>query len=132
MNGMARSAIAACAMLILFLLAGERAAGETIDMARPLDIPTERLERPRPEQERSLRSRAALEPAAVVKWAKQRAKKELGPAFDDYELKAVVFDPTTRLWSVTFDPKRHRGATAACLIVFVQDDTHDTEVGRCG
>ncbi len=112
----------------------EAGAPETyIQIARPIDIPTERLERPRPEQDRAQRNqqKPALRHADVIGLAKVAAKKELGKSFDDYELKAVVFDPTTNTWSVTFDPKPPRRFSEGCLIVFVRDETKDTDLARC-
>lgn len=102
-------------------------------LSRPPDIPTERLERPRPEQDRSVsgQPKAGLRQADVIALAKAAAKKELGKSFDDYELKAVVFDPTASTWSVTFDPKPPRRSSEACVIVLVRDDTKDTDLTRC-
>jgi hypothetical protein len=104
-----------------------------LQIARPLDVPSERLERPRPEQDRFYRSQptASLRQTDVIALAKSAAKKELGKSFDDYELKAVVFDPTAKIWSVTFDPKPPRRSSEACVIVLVRDDTKDTDVRRC-
>jgi hypothetical protein len=104
-----------------------------LQIARPLDVPSERLERPRPEQDRLYRSqpKAALRQAEVIALAKAAAKKELGKSIDDYELKAVVFDPTAKTWSVTFDPKPPRRSSEACVIVLVHDDTKDTDLSRC-
>lgn len=111
-------------------------AGESegqLQLARPLDVPSERLERPRPEQDRLSRNQptAALQQAEVLTLAKAAAKKELGKSFDEYELKAVVFDPTVKTWSVTFDPKPTRRSSEACVVVLVRDDTKTTDLIRC-
>lgn len=102
-------------------------------LARPPDIATERLERPRPEPDRlsSGRPKANLRQAEVIALAKAAATKELGQSFDGFELKAVVFDPTAKIWSVTFDPKPPRRSSEACVIVLVRDDTKDTDLSRC-
>lgn len=136
---MAWTRVLICPVMVLVLLAcgseiskaGER--GITPPLQRLPDIPTERLERPRPEQDRLSREqqKAALRHAEAIGLAKTAAKKELGKSFDDHELKAVVFDPLTRIWSVTFDPKPPRRASEACLTIFVRDDTKDTNVGHC-
>ena len=110
--------------------AGER--GINPQLQRPLDIPTERLERSRPEQDRPVSVQPAnLRQTNAIALAKAAAKKELGKSFDDYELKAVVFDPTEKIWSVTFDPKQPRHSSEACVIVFVRDDTKGTELRHC-
>ena len=122
-----------CAVELSLFLSDAGAPGAYIQVARPIDIPTERLERPRPEQDRAQRSRQkpVLRHADVIGLAKVAAKKELGKSFDDYELKAVVFDPSTNTWSVTFDPKPPRRSSEGCLIMFVRDDTKDTDLARC-
>jgi hypothetical protein len=110
--------------------AGER--GINLQLQRPLDIPTERLERPRPEQDRPVGVQPTnLRQTNAIALAKAAAKKELGKSYDDYELKAVVFDATEKIWSVTFDPKQPRRSSESCIIVFVHDDTKDTELQHC-
>lgn len=52
-------------------------------------------------------------------------------AFHDYDVKAVLFDPAAKLWSVTFDRTPSR-RPPVCLIGFVHDETQDTEASRCG
>jgi hypothetical protein len=110
--------------------AGER--GINPQLQRPLDIPTERLERPRSEQDRPVSvQQTNLRQTNVIALAKAAAKKELGKSYDDYELKAVVFDATEKIWSVTFDPKQPRHSSEACVIIFVHDDTKDTKLRHC-
>ena len=122
-----------CAVGLSPFLSEAGAPGARIQIARPIDIPTERLERPRPEQERAQRNqqKPVLQHAEVIGLAKVAATKELGKSFDDYEVKAVVFDPATSTWSVTFDPKPPRRSSEGCLIVFVRDETKDTDLARC-
>lgn len=102
-------------------------------LSRPLDIPTERLDRPQPERNRFRddRAQAALKETEVVAWAKAAARKELGRSYDEYVLSAVVFDPSAIRWSVTFDARRPRRSTEFCIIVSVRDDTKDTEIRSC-
>jgi hypothetical protein len=102
-------------------------------LSRPLDIPTERLDRPQPEHNRFRddQAQAALKEAEVVVLAKAAASKELGEKYDEYVLKTVVFDPSTILWSVTFDAKVPHRSTESCVIVRVRDNTKDTEVRPC-
>lgn len=104
-------------------------AGVEWAAARPLDIPTEHLERPRPEADRPPGESPSLAPSDALRLAKARAKQALGPAFDDYGVKAVVFDPGEQTWSVTFSA--HKPAQLACLIVFVKDASRETHVIRC-
>lgn len=105
-------------------VAGER--GVDPHLSRPPDISTERLDRPRPEQDRPM-----LRQSEAVALAKTAVKKELGRLFDEYELKAAVFDPTVNLWSITFYPKGPRVSSEGCVVAFVRADTGGTEVRRC-
>lgn len=102
------------------------AAGWTPLDARPLDIPSERLERPRPEQDRR-----HLTQAEAIALAKKAAKQELGNAFFDYEVKSVLYDPSAELWSVTFEPVPPRRPSGGCLLVLVHDADRSTESRRC-
>lgn len=110
-------------------------AGEQdwLQIARPLDIPAERLERPRPEQDRLSRpqSSPALSQAEVLTVAKAEARKELGKRFADYEIKSVIFDSSTGLWSVTFDRNLPRRSPDGCLVVFVHDKDKTTDLHHC-
>jgi hypothetical protein len=105
-------------------VAGE--GGVSPHLSRPPDIPTERLERPRPEQDRPM-----LRQSEAVSLAKVAAQQSLGRSFDTYELKAAVFDPTAESWSVTFSPKEPRGSSEGCVVVFVRAETRATDVRRC-
>jgi hypothetical protein len=67
----------------------------------------------------------------VVRLAKSSAKKEKGRTFDDYHLRSVIFDPNNREWTVSFDPKPPRLASAEYLLVIVKDDTRESNVLRC-
>ena len=67
----------------------------------------------------------------VVRLAKSAANKEKGRTLDDYDLKSVIFDPNNREWTVSFDSKPPRRASAECLLVIVKDDTRETNVLRC-
>lgn len=111
--------------------AGER--GVNPQLQRPPDIPTERQERPRPEQDRARCERpgARLSQEEAIGFAKAAAKRELGQSFRDYEVKAVVFDPVAKTWSVTFDPRAPRSGSTGCVIVMVDDDTSDTKAVPC-
>jgi hypothetical protein len=124
----------------LYALAGPSAflsiAGEpdmSPHLSRPPDIATERLDRPRPEPDRFniSQSGSRLRQAEAIALAKGAAKQELGRSFDEYDVKAVVFDPTEKVWSITFDPKQSRRSSETCLIVFVRDETKGTELRRC-
>jgi hypothetical protein len=95
-------------------------------LSRPPDIPIERLDRPRPEQDRAM-----LRQSEAVALAKAAAKQELGHSFDEYEVKAAVFDSAGNSWSVTFSPKQVRVPSAGCVVVFVHADTRATDVRRC-
>lgn len=90
--------------------------------ARPLDAPSERLERPRSPMP------PRLSYAEVIALAKVAAKKELGKQFDDVIVKSVVFEPGTGLWSVSFDPPPSRRPSDGCLIVFVHDRDKTTDL----
>ena len=105
-------------------VAGER--GVDPHLSRPPDIPTERLDRPRPEQDRS-----GLRQSEAVALAKVAVKQELGRLFDEYEVTAAVFDPTVNVWSVTFTPPRARVPSEGCVVVLVRADTRATDVHRC-
>lgn len=104
--------------------AGEQ--GVAPHLSRPPDIPIERLDRPRPEQDRPM-----LRQSEAVALAKATATQELGSLFDEYELKAAVFDSSGNYWSITFSPKQVRVPSAGCVVVFVHADTRGTEVRRC-
>lgn len=110
--------------------AGER---DWLQIARPLDVPAERLERPRPEQDRAARpqSSPALSQADVIKIAKAEARKELGKRFDDYAIKSVIFESSTGLWSVTFDRNEAHRSSGSCVVVFVHDKDKTAEVQSC-
>jgi hypothetical protein len=103
---------------------GER--GVDPHLSRPSDIPTERLDRPRPEQDRS-----GVRQSEAVALAKAAVRKELGRLLDEYELKAAVFDPTRNAWSVTFTSQQARVPPESCVVVFVHADTRATDVHRC-
>lgn len=105
-------------------VAGER--GVPPHLSRPPDISTERLDHPRPEQDRSM-----LRQSEAVALANAAAKRELGRSFDEYELTAAVFDPTGNSWSVTFRPKQPRVPSEGCVVVFVHADTSATDIRRC-
>ena len=111
------------------VLAGGTGGSEWLQIARPLDIPAERLERPRPEQDRSLRS--VLSQAEVLKLAKAEARKQFGKRFDEYEAKAVIFEPSTGLWSVTFEQAPPHRSPEGCIVVFVRDTDKTTELQHC-
>ncbi len=130
--------VAGIACVILFGLGGNLSAGiagerEWVQIVRPLDIPAERLERPRPEQDRL--SRPPLGPllsqAEVIKLAKAEAKKELGKRFNDYEVKSVIFDSMAGLWSVIFDRDPSRRVPDGCIVVFVHDNDKTVEFQHC-
>jgi hypothetical protein len=104
--------------------AGEQGAAP--HLSRPSDIPIERLDRPRPEQDRPM-----LRQSEAVALAKAAAKQELGGSFDVYALKAAVFDSTGNFWSITFSPKQGHNLSAGCVVVVVHADTRATEVRRC-
>lgn len=131
-------AVTAIVMLLGFssrgnVLAGDAGESEWLQMARPLDVPAERLERPRPEQDRLSRPQFSplLSQAEVIRLAKTDAKKELGKRFDDYEVKSVIFEFSTGLWSVTFDHNLPRRSPDGCLVVFVHDKDKTTEFQHC-
>jgi hypothetical protein len=111
-------------------IAGERA---WLQIARPLDVPAGRSELSRPEQDRVSRSQAGptLSQAEVLRLAKVEAKKELGKRFNDYEIKSVIFEPTTGLWSVTFDHNPPHRSPDGCLVLFVRDKDKTTELQHC-
>ena len=113
--------------------AGSAGESEWLQIARPLDVPAERLERPRPEQDRVSRPpfSPTLSQAEVIRLAKAEAKKELGKRFNDYEIKGVIFEPTTGLWSVTFDHNPPRRSPDGCVVVFVHDKDKATNLQRC-
>lgn len=115
------------------VLAEDASEREWLQIARPLDIPAERLERPRPEQDRLSRPQAhpQLSQAEVIRLAKVEAKKELGKRFNDYEIKSMIFEPTTGLWSVTFGLNPPRRSPDGCLVVFVHDKDKSTELQHC-
>ena len=111
-------------------LAGEH--GVPPHVTRPPDIVTERLERPRPEQDRiGERHKPELRQAEAIGIGQSAAKKELGPSFDEYELNVAVYNPATDTWSVTFDPKPPHDPIGVCVIVLVRDDTKETDIHRC-
>ena len=121
-------------------MAGRRASSglcnrflEAATVHRPLDVPAERLEHPRPEQDRLSRpqSDSSLSKAEVIKIAKAEARKELGKRFDDYEIKSVIFEPSTGMWSVTFDRIQAHRSPDGCAVVFVRDKDKTAEFQPC-
>lgn len=112
---------------------GNAAERDWLQIARPLDIPAERLERPRPEQDRLSRPQfsPALSQAEVIKIAKTEARKELGKRYDDYEIKSVIFESSTGLWSVTFDRNQAPRSPDGCVVVFVHDKDKTAAVQSC-
>lgn len=112
------------------VLAGEP---DRLQIARPLDVPAERLERPRPEQDRVSKPQFSpmLSQAEVIKIAKAEARKELGKRFDEYEIKSVIFESTTGLWSVTFDRNPAHRSPDGCAVVFVHDQDKTAEFRSC-
>ena len=131
-------AVAAIVMRLGFssggnVLAGSAGESEWLQIARPLDVPAERLERPHPEQDRFSRSQGSptLSQAEVLKLAKVEAKKELGKRFDDYEVKSVIFESSTGLWSVTFDLNPPRRSPDGCVVVFIHDKDKTAEFQHC-
>lgn len=115
------------------VLAGNAGAREWLEIARPLDIPSERLERPRPEQDRLSQPQVSptLSQAEVITLAKVEAKKELGKRFHDYEITSVIFESSTGLWSVTFNHNPPRRAPDGCVVVFVHDKDKTAEFQHC-
>lgn len=113
--------------------AGDAGESELLQMTRPLDVPAERLERPRPEQDRFSRPQVSslLSQAEVIRLAKAEAKKQLGKRFDDYEVKSVIFESSTGLWSVTFDHNPPRRAPDGCVVVFLHDKDKTTKFQHC-
>ncbi len=105
-------------------VAGEQ--GVAPHLSRPLDITTERLDRPRPEQDRPM-----LRQTEAVGLAKAAVTNEQGRSSDDYEVKAAVFDPTGNFWSITLSPKEPRVSPGGCIVVFVRADTRATDIRRC-
>jgi hypothetical protein len=120
---------------ILCTMVGNAVAAEQgipPQVQRPPDMTTERVERPQRSPTDSPDAlHAILTQAEVIRLAKAAAKKEKGKTFDDYDLKSVTSDPTTREWTVSFDPKPPRRASEECLLVIVKDDTRETKVLRC-
>lgn len=116
-------------------LAGRAGEGEAawLKIARPLDVPAERLERPRPEQDRLSRPQfsPALSQAEVIKSAKAKARKELGKRFNDYEVRSVIFESSTSLWLVTFDRNSPHRSPDGCVVVFVHDKDKTIDLQRC-
>lgn len=112
---------------------GNAVERDWLQIARPLDIPAERLERPRPEQDRLSRPQfsPALSQAEVIKIAKTEARKELGKRYDDYEIKSVIFESSTGLWSVTFDRNQAPRSPDGCVVVFVHDKDKTAAVQSC-
>ena len=140
MRAFIATSVAVTAILILLelrsggnVLAGNAGESEWLQIARPLDGPAERLERPRPEQDRLSRPQAypQLSQAEVIRLAKVEAKKEWGKRFNDYEIKSMIFEPTTGLWSVTFGLNPPRRSPDGCLVVFVHDKDKSTELQHC-
>lgn len=113
--------------------AGDAGESEWLQMTRPLDVPAERLERPRPEQDRFSRPQVSslLSQAEVIRLAKAEAKKQLGKRFDDYEVKSVIFESSTGLWSVTFDHNPPRRAPEGCVVVFLYDKDKTAKFQHC-
>ena len=111
-------------------------AGEPIlppQLQRPPDSGAERLDRPQREENRATRreGRATLDQAEVVKLAKATGKKEVGKQFDDYDLKAVIFAPQYREWSVLFERRPPRAGAYECFYVYVDDETKETRFQPC-
>jgi hypothetical protein len=122
--------------VVLCAVVGSAVAEENntaTQLPRPSDITMERGDRPqRPlAHVSSGLSSATLMQTEVVRLAKSAAKKEKGRTFDDYHLRSVIFDPNSREWTVSFNPKPPRLASAECLLVIVKDDTRQTNVLRC-
>jgi hypothetical protein len=97
------------------------------------DMSIQRLERLRQPSAHSPEAvtQAILIQAEVIRLAKTAAKQAIGKQFDDYELTSVIFETTTRKWTVTFDPKPPRRTSEECLLVIVNDDTKETKALRC-
>lgn len=114
--------------VILWLCSLSVAGDRDMDLhlSRPPDIPTERLDRPRSEQDRS-----TLRQSEAVALASAAAKKKLGRSFDEYRLKAAVFNPSENSWTVTFNPIHLHIPSEACVVVVVRADTRATDVLLC-
>lgn len=115
------------------VVAGTVGESERRSLARPLDVPAERLERPRPEQDRSSppQSSPVLSQTEVLRLAKAAAKRELGKRVGDYEVRSVIFDSSTGIWSVTFEHSPLRRLSGGCLLVFVRDNDKTTDHQQC-
>ncbi len=100
---------------------------------RPPDTRIDPLERPRPEQEAptSVSTSARLRQSDVVALAKTLARKELGRSYDDYDLRAPVFDPMTQFWSVTFVRSASHRVSEACLLVLINDESREATSRPC-
>lgn len=101
------------------------ATGFPIYAQKPPDVQLDRMER-----DPKIR-RPELTQADVVHLAKAAATQEMGKAFDDYELKTVLFDASGREWSVAFELKPPKRESNSCLYVTVVDATKVTTVRRC-
>ena len=109
---------------VLYAVVGSAVAEEkgiSPQLQRPPDIATERLDRPQLPQAQSpgAVTHTTLTQAEVVRLAKSAAKKEKGRKLDDYDLRSVIFDTENREWTVSFDPKPPRRASAECLLISV-------------
>jgi len=121
---------------VLYAVVGNALAEEkdiSSQLPRPSDIAIERGDRPQRPAAHSPSgfNSATLMQTEVVRLAKSAAKKQKGKKLDDYDLRSVIFDAKTREWTVSFDPKPPRRASAECLLVTVKDDTRETSVLRC-
>lgn len=135
------STCAAGAVMAFFLasspganvVAGTVGESERRGLARPLDIPAERLERPRPEQDQSSPSQSSpvLSQAEVLRLAKAAAKKELGKRVEDYEVRSVIFASSTGIWSVTFEHSPLHRLSGGCLLVLVHDNDKTADHQHC-
>jgi len=102
-------------------------------LQRPPDSGALRLDRPQREEHRTTRreGHATLDQAEAIKLAKATGKKEVGKQFDDYDLKAVIFEPQDREWSVLFERRPPRAGAHECFYVYVDDETKETRFQPC-
>ncbi len=121
---------------VLCTVVGNTMAAET-DLPRQVprssDATSERLKHLQQASTRSLvaGNQAVLTQAEAIRLAKMAAKKEKGKQLDDYELNSVIFDPTNREWTTSFEPKPSRRSSLKCLLIVVKDDTKETKVLPC-
>ena len=104
---------------VLYAVVGSAVAEEnsiSLQLLRSSGIAMERGDRPqRPlAHVSSGLSSVTLMQTEVVRLAKSGAKKEKGRRFDDYNLRSVIFDANNREWTVSFDSKPPRRASAEC------------------